>query len=243
MRIGQQLDCSRAQCAAEPCQAPVGTVFGFVESGGPTLQTNRLPTLCLPADAINIMLHVQHRPGAQPGAPRHGFQAAEGTAPSYSGAGGREPEARSPLALSGAGAVDARGWGETLPSAGGRLATLPVPCPAGAVWDLVRREDRPQLRQFFQDYLDGQSRRQLCCIAHAPALPVQQWAVLATLPARQACPCSCHIARQHQLCVAAMQAVGIHVFSTVRAPTFKRSILAMFDPCDASAAPMFAMSP
>ena len=48
--------------------------------------------LCLsapPADAINIMLHVQHRPGAQPGAPRHGYQTTEGMQPSYGGAGGR----------------------------------------------------------------------------------------------------------------------------------------------------------
>ncbi len=39
------------------------------------------------ADAINIMLHVQRRPGTQPGAPRHGYEPAEGTEPSYSGAG------------------------------------------------------------------------------------------------------------------------------------------------------------
>lgn len=39
-------------------------------------------------------------------------------------------------------------------------SALPQRCrfllPAGAVWDLVRREDRPQLRKFFQDYLDGE---------------------------------------------------------------------------------------
>ncbi|PRW58740.1 DNA polymerase eta isoform B [Chlorella sorokiniana] len=61
------------------------------------------------SDAINIMLHVQHRPGAPPAPPRCGY--AEAAAPGYGG--------------------------------------------AGAVWDLVRREDRPALRHFFTDALAG----------------------------------------------------------------------------------------
>ena len=42
------------------------------------------------ADAINIMLHTQHRPGAAPGPPRCGYDKA--AAPGYCGAGEQCPD-------------------------------------------------------------------------------------------------------------------------------------------------------
>ncbi|EFN51679.1 hypothetical protein CHLNCDRAFT_139911 [Chlorella variabilis] len=63
------------------------------------------------SDAINIMMHTQHRHGQAPGPPRCGDQPHEESDASYGG--------------------------------------------AGAVWDLVRRCDRPCLRRFFQDALEG----------------------------------------------------------------------------------------
>ncbi|KAI3439018.1 hypothetical protein D9Q98_001430 [Chlorella vulgaris] len=62
------------------------------------------------SDAVNIMMHTQHREGAVPGPPRCGRAAHDPADISYRG--------------------------------------------AGAVWDLVRREDRPRLRQFFHDALE-----------------------------------------------------------------------------------------
>lgn len=143
------------------------------------------------ADAINIMLHVQHRPGAPPSKPRCGFD--EAVLPGYSGAGklllvlcrvrgrGRisncggsrrwQPAILEPLSscfwllspvhvrttLPGLprAASSEHSRAASLARAQTRHISLSAHHLAGAVWDLVRREDRPALRRFLEDALEG----------------------------------------------------------------------------------------
>lgn len=128
---------------------------------------------CL-ADAINIMLHTQHRPGAAPAPPRCGYD--EAAAPGYGGAGEQclnHGSLRAPLlGFDGHGVQCGSTWG----SLACQPALLSLRCPtslvrcnkfqcckfhclvcAGAVWDLVRREDRPALRSFLSDAVAGEA--------------------------------------------------------------------------------------